>query len=211
MSTLRVPRLHGPLAAPRTISDVLARTLVLGRAHGPAFDDATPSQAVQAIFARWHLIGERRGQDDEDRHVFVLNRDTQWVGFGLFAETTRPTPPTSAHPDEMVDYLALMRTHRDSAAWHTLNGSQRLERLRVALTLNTLDRPIVADSAVQFLETAIGRAAGKVTRGRPNHVDYMGDIVIRQADAPDLDGTLAVARTMAGLGRYDSLAPVAQA
>jgi hypothetical protein len=207
-SSVRVPRLHGPLAAPRNFHDVLARALVLSRAHSAAFDDATPTEVVQAVFAGWTLCGVRRGEPGRSRQVHVLRRGAHWFGFGFFAETTKPQPPKTPRPDEMVNYLALLRDHRDRMPWYSLNGAARLERVRLALTSDkSLDGPISALSAVEVLEIANERAGLLFRVAGPNNADYMSDILLTDDMTDDADGTLAVARTMAGLGRYSKLEP----
>lgn len=201
----RVPRLHGPLARPRNLRDVLARLMLLSKAHGPAFDNATIDEAVGALFPGWSVCGHR--YDEEDcRHVYVLRHHLTWVGFGTFAETTKPAHPKTPDPDEMVNYLALLRTHSDRSPWYAVNGVERLEQLRAALTRRTLDRPIEADTAVRFLEIANARGSEKHLFSSRNHVDYMADIM-RTDDITDPDGTLAAARTMEALGRYPHLWP----
>lgn len=206
---LHVPRLRGPLGAPRNFYDVLARTVVLKRAHAPAFNDATPAQTVSAIFAGWTLCGWRHGDPDATRHVYLLRRGSIWFGFGFFAESTTPPPPSTPDSGAMVDYLRLLRTHQPKQAWHGLDGAGRLERVRSALTAASLDASIGARSAVDFLEVALSRRGGLMARHpQPNHVAYMADILLHDTIEDDPNGSLAVARTMAGLGRYTSLTVV---
>lgn len=179
---------------------------MLTKGHASAFEKATPTDVVTALFSGWTLCGSRRGAPDGSRHVFLLHHSTGWLGFGLFAEDIKPAPPTTPDPAAMVDYLALMRAHREHAPWHTLDGARRLERMRTALTLNTLDRPIRATTAVEFLEAADARCANSHRFAGANHIDYMCDILVTD-DFADPDGTLAAARTLSGLGRYTHLVP----
>lgn len=206
----RSPRLHGPLRAPRNFYDVLARLLVLKRAHGSAFDGATPTETVQAVFSGWTLCGYRQGEPAQSRHVYLLRNDALWFGFGFFAATAKPEPPTTPGLQEMLDYIAESREYREQSPWDSLDGTARLERLRTALLVVSLDCPIGATSAVEFLDIARERHGGLMSRHRrPSHGGYLADIMLNDAMADDAAGTLTAARTLAGLGRYADLVPPA--
>lgn len=208
-SDFRSPRLHGRLGSPRNYYDVLARLVVLTRAHAKAFDDATLTEAVRAVFEGYTLCGYRQGAPDEDRHVYLLRKGTHWFGFGLYATTQEPLPPTMLTPGRMIDemrmFLHLSREHHDRAPWYSLGGAERLSQIRATLTAVALDSPIGTDSAVEFLERANETVRLYVRGDYTSHAQYLADIMLRDTIADDASETLAAARTMAGLGRYPHL------
>lgn len=208
-SHFRPPRLHGRLGSPRDYYDVMARLVVLTRAHADAFDNATLTDTVRSIFEGYDLCGYRAGGVDEDRHVYLLRKGSHWFGFGLHATTEKPPPPKTLAPGEMLDemwlFLHLSREHRDRAPWYSLRGAERLGQIRATLTATTLDGPIGTGSAVDFLERAQETVRMYARGDYTSHAQHLADIMLRDTLADDAAGTLAAARTLAGLGRYPHL------